>query len=47
MYIKPELPGGESKTQHKDIMVYTHSVLWHFFMSILEVLHPPHMFGSF
>ena len=24
MYIKPALPVGESKTKHKDIMVYTH-----------------------
>lgn len=30
MYIKPALPVGENKTQHKDTIVYTHSVLWHF-----------------
>jgi hypothetical protein len=30
IYIKPALPVGEIKIQHKDIMVYTHSVLWGF-----------------
>jgi hypothetical protein len=30
MYIKPALPVGKSETKRKDIMVYTHSVLWGF-----------------
>jgi len=30
MYIKPALLVGDSKTQRKDIMVWTRSVLWGF-----------------